>query len=151
MACTAPSKCCTWRRRPWSSFYLAGKLRPNEEHRSLALVLPRIADRTSSELAGLWHEGSDGAQFDAAIEHLRSRLEAASKGPRELAKPKAGERQRLAGCFGSPPPRDLGGYTKNPLETCRPKVPQNWPFQASSSSYTEMNSFWRIPVLVLRT
>jgi hypothetical protein len=72
-------QCCTWRRRPWSSFYLAGRLRPNDEHRSLAQVLPRIADRTSSELAGLWHEGSAGAQFDATIEHLRSRLEAASK------------------------------------------------------------------------
>ena len=71
---------------------LAGKLRPKEEYRRLALeALPRIADRDNSELAGLWHEGSDGAQFDAAIEHLRSRLEAASKGPRELAKPKAGD------------------------------------------------------------
>jgi hypothetical protein len=55
MACTAPSKCCAWRRRPWSSFCLAGRLRPKEEHRSVALVLPRIADRT--RLAGLWHEG----------------------------------------------------------------------------------------------
>jgi hypothetical protein len=71
---------------------LAGKLRPKEEHRLLALeVLPRVADRINSELAGLWHEGSDGAQFDAALEHLRSRLEASSKGPRELAKPKAGD------------------------------------------------------------
>jgi len=71
------------------------RLRLNEEHRSLALVLPRIADRTNSELAGVWHEGRDGAQFDAAIEHLRSRLEAASKGPRELAKPKAGDANAL--------------------------------------------------------
>ena len=62
----------------------------------LALVLPRIADRTSSELAGLWHEGSDGGQFDATIECLRSRLEAASKGPRELANPKAGDAKQAA-------------------------------------------------------
>jgi Domain of unknown function (DUF4259) len=71
---------------------LAGKLRPKEEHRLLALeVVPRIADRANSELAGLWHEGSDGAQFDAALEHLRSRLQAAGDGPRELPRPKAGD------------------------------------------------------------
>jgi hypothetical protein len=71
---------------------LAGKLRPKEEHRLLALeVLPRIADRANSELAGLWHEGSDGAQFDAALEHLGSRLQAAGEGPRELPRPKAGD------------------------------------------------------------
>src|SRR5258706_7802822 len=63
---------------------LAGKLRPKAEDRTLALeVLRRIADRTNSELAGLWHEGSDGARFDAALDHLRSRLETASEGPRE--------------------------------------------------------------------
>jgi Domain of unknown function (DUF4259) len=71
---------------------LAGKLRPKEEHRLLALeVLPRIADRANSELAGLRHEGSDGAQFDAALEHLRSRLQAAGEGARELPRPKAGD------------------------------------------------------------
>jgi Domain of unknown function (DUF4259) len=71
---------------------LAAKLRPKEEHRLLALeVLPRIADRANSELAGLWHEGSDGAQFDAALEHLRSRLQAAGEGPRELPRTKAGD------------------------------------------------------------
>jgi len=71
---------------------LAEKLRPKEEHRTLALdVLRRIADRSNSELAVLWHEGSDGEQFDAGLEHLRSRLQAASAGPRQLAKPKAGD------------------------------------------------------------
>jgi hypothetical protein len=70
----------------------AEKVRPKEEHRLLGLdVLQRIADRANSELAGLWHEGSDGAQFDAAPEHLRSRLQAASEGPRELPKPKVGD------------------------------------------------------------
>ena len=45
---------------------LAGKLRPKEEHRTLALeVLRRIADRTSSELGALWHEGTEGERFDA--------------------------------------------------------------------------------------
>ena len=71
---------------------LVGKLRPNEEHRLLALdVLPRIADREHSELAALWHEGSDGAAFDAALEHLRVRLQAASQGARQLSKPKPGD------------------------------------------------------------
>jgi hypothetical protein len=71
---------------------LAGKLRPKEELRLLALeVLPRIADRAKSELAGLWHEGSDGAKFDAALEHLRSRLQAAGDGPRIVPRPKAGD------------------------------------------------------------
>jgi hypothetical protein len=71
---------------------LAGKIRPNEEHRLLALeVLRRIADRDHSELAGLWHEGSDGAKFDTALEHLRVRLQAASQGARQLSKPKPGD------------------------------------------------------------
>jgi hypothetical protein len=71
---------------------LAGKLRPKEEHRTLALeVLRRIADRTSSELGALWHEGTEGERFDADLERLRSRLQAASAGSRELAKPKAGD------------------------------------------------------------
>jgi hypothetical protein len=71
---------------------LAGKLKAQEEQRTLALdVLKRIADRTNSELAALWHEGPDGERFDADLQHLRSRLQAASAGPRELAKPKAGD------------------------------------------------------------
>src|SRR5258707_8850598 len=71
---------------------LAAKLRPKEEQRLLALeVLPLIADRANSELAGLWHEGADGAQFDAALESLRSRLQAASEGPRQLPKPTMGD------------------------------------------------------------
>jgi Domain of unknown function (DUF4259) len=71
---------------------LAGKLRPNEEHRLLALeVLQRIADRDHSELSGLWHEGGDGATFDTALEHLRVRLQAASQGARQLSKPRPGD------------------------------------------------------------
>jgi hypothetical protein len=71
---------------------LAAKLRPREEHRTLALeALRRIADRTNSDLAALWHEGTDGGRFDADVDHLRSRLQAASAGPRELAKPKPGD------------------------------------------------------------
>ena len=71
---------------------LAGKLRPNEEHRLLALeVLQRIADRDHSELSGLWHEGDDGAKFDTALEHLRVRLQAASQGARQLSKPRPGD------------------------------------------------------------
>jgi hypothetical protein len=65
---------------------------PKQEHRLLALeVLSRIADRANSELAGLRHEGSDGAQFDAALKHLRSRLQAAGEGARELPRPKKGD------------------------------------------------------------
>ncbi|MFZ1106386.1 MAG: DUF4259 domain-containing protein [Hyphomicrobiaceae bacterium] len=72
--------------------YLVAKLRPREEHRTLALeALRRIADRTNSELAALWHEGTDGGRFDVELEGLRSRLQAASAGPRELAKPKPGD------------------------------------------------------------
>jgi hypothetical protein len=71
---------------------LAAELRPKEEQRLLALeVLPRIADPANSELAGLWHEGGDRAQFDAALDSLRSRLQAASEGPRQLSKPKMGD------------------------------------------------------------
>src|SRR5262245_2069456 len=71
---------------------LAGRVRPKEENRTLALeVLRRIGDRTNSELAVLWHEGTDGEQFDADLQRLRSRLEAANAGLRELAKPKAGD------------------------------------------------------------
>src|SRR5258705_697612 len=71
---------------------IAGKLRPNEEHRLLALeVLQRIADRYHSELSGVWHEGGDGAKFDTALEHLRVRLQAASQGARQLSKPRPGD------------------------------------------------------------
>ena len=74
---------------------LVARLKPQEKHRMVALaVLDRIADPTTSELAGLWHEGSDGPRFDAALSDLRARLEAASAGAVALAKPrviKAGE------------------------------------------------------------
>lgn len=71
---------------------MAARLTPKQEQRRLALeVLTRIADRTTSELAGLWHEGSDGAGFDASIAHLRTRLEAASSGARESPKAKKGD------------------------------------------------------------
>jgi hypothetical protein len=70
----------------------ASKLRPKEDLRLLALeVVQRIGHRQSSELASLWHEGADGPPFDAALEDLRSRLQAASKGPRELARPRPGD------------------------------------------------------------
>jgi hypothetical protein len=42
-------------------------------------------------LAALWHEGTDGERFDADLQHLRARLEAASAGPRALTKPKPGD------------------------------------------------------------
>lgn len=71
---------------------LIERLHPKEEHRTLALqVLPRIADPSNSELAGLWHDGEDGPQFEATIEHLRSRLQAASQGPRRRSKLKTGD------------------------------------------------------------
>lgn len=71
---------------------IVGKLRPKEDDRLLALkALPRLADRAMSELAALWHEGKDGAQFDASLTQLRERLESAKKGPRELPKPKTGD------------------------------------------------------------
>jgi hypothetical protein len=71
---------------------LIEKLHPKEEHRLLALqVLARIADPTTSEVAALWHEGDDGPTFDAALEQLRFRLQAASRGPREQPKPKTGD------------------------------------------------------------
>lgn len=57
----------------------AAALGPNDALRKLALdALPRIAQRKVSELADLWHEGSDGSKFDAAVANLKSRLEAAS-------------------------------------------------------------------------
>jgi hypothetical protein len=81
---------------------IIAKLKPKEEHRKLALeVLPRLADRSTSELSALWHEGTEGAKFDAAIENLRARLEDASSGPRELPKPKIGDVIALAAETGS--------------------------------------------------
>lgn len=71
---------------------VAAKLAPSQEQRRLAMeALARLADRATSELAGLWHEGNDGSQFDALIADLRARLEAASNGPRELPKAKTGD------------------------------------------------------------
>jgi hypothetical protein len=70
----------------------AARLRPKEELRLLALeVLPRIGDPESSEMAGLWHDGGDGPRLQAALEDLRSRLNAAANGPRKLARPRAGD------------------------------------------------------------
>lgn len=67
-------------------------LRPSEPQRVLALaVIPRIGDRARSELAALWHEGDDGASFDAALAGLVALLEAAKDGPLELPKAKAGD------------------------------------------------------------
>jgi hypothetical protein len=80
----------------------SGKVVPKEEQRLLALaVLSRIAEPATSELAALWHEGSDGAAFDAALIHLRQRLEAASQGARPLPKAKVGD----VLCFAAAPPR----------------------------------------------
>jgi hypothetical protein len=71
---------------------VVGRLAPKEDQRRLALeVLTRIADPATSELAGLWHEGAEGPQFDASLKHLRTRLESASNGPRELPKAKRGD------------------------------------------------------------
>lgn len=70
----------------------ASRLKPKEELRRLALqVLSRLADRSTSELAALWHEGNDGANFGSSLSNLRSRLEAASRGPRATAVPKKGD------------------------------------------------------------
>lgn len=70
----------------------AGRLAPREEQRRLAVdVLSRIGDRATSELAALWHEGAQGAQFDASLADLRTRLEAASSGPREGSKARTGD------------------------------------------------------------
>jgi uncharacterized protein DUF4259 len=71
---------------------LAGKLRPKEADRSLALqALPRLVDRARSELAQLWHQGGDGARFDESVAALRARLESAASGPRESPKAKVGD------------------------------------------------------------
>jgi hypothetical protein len=71
---------------------LIARLRPKEEDRLLALeALARIADPEKSELAGLWHEGDGGAEFDAAMAELRDRLDAAGAGARKLLRAKAGD------------------------------------------------------------
>ncbi len=71
---------------------LVERLSPKEDQRRLAIdVLARITDPTTSELASLWHEGTEGPRFDASLAHLRTRLEAASDGPRELLKAKKGD------------------------------------------------------------
>jgi hypothetical protein len=81
----------------------AGRLPPKEEQRRLALeVLSRIADPATSEVAALWHEGTEGPQFDASLAHLRTRLEAASDGPRELPKAKTGDVIGLPAASDSP-------------------------------------------------
>jgi hypothetical protein len=67
---------------------LVGKLRPQEAQRTLALaVLPRLLDPGLSELAALRAD----PLFDAILDDLRARLEAAGAGPRELPKPKKGD------------------------------------------------------------
>jgi hypothetical protein len=70
---------------------LAARIGPKEELRNLAAhTLPRIAARETSEVAGLWHEGADGARFDALMAELRDRLGPASTArPRSRRKPAA--------------------------------------------------------------
>jgi hypothetical protein len=69
------------------------RLKPKENQRLLALqVLPRIASRTSSELADLWHDSEETANFDASLDDLRARLEAASAGPH--TRPRARKRKK---------------------------------------------------------
>jgi hypothetical protein len=69
-----------------------GKVAPTEKQRVIALaVLSRIAKSATSELAALWHEGSDGKAFEVSLEHLCQRLEAASHGARSLPKAKVGD------------------------------------------------------------
>jgi len=68
------------------------RVRAQEALRLLALsILPRIADRETSELSGLWHEGGDGAAFDSAMDQLASRLQDAASGVRVLPAPKSGD------------------------------------------------------------
>jgi len=58
----------------------AAALGPRDDLRELALqALPKIKERKTSELAGLWHEGDDGKAFDALLDDLESRLTAASE------------------------------------------------------------------------
>jgi hypothetical protein len=71
---------------------VVARLKPKEEQRILALdALAKLQNRTTSELAALWHEGDEGAKFDAAVARLKEQLQAASAGPRELPKPKTGD------------------------------------------------------------
>ena len=68
------------------------KLKAREDQRLLAVTaLPRIADRAASELARLWHEGSEGPGFDASLAQLGTRLAAASEGPRVVPRAKKGD------------------------------------------------------------
>jgi hypothetical protein len=81
---------------------VAARLRPKEDLRCLALeVLPRLAPAATSELAALWHEGSDGGRFAAALDDLRARLEAAAQGPRAVPKLEAGDVVALEGAAGA--------------------------------------------------
>jgi hypothetical protein len=82
---------------------VAAKVAPKEDQRRLAVeVLSRIGDVTASELAALWHEGSDGSHFDTSLAHLRTRLEAASNGARALPKAKTGDVIALPAASSSP-------------------------------------------------
>ena len=78
-------------------------LKPNEKQRVRALsILPRLADRKTSELAALWAENGAGpdhavSQLDVAFADLRARLEQASAGARAAPKPKAGDVLLLVG------------------------------------------------------
>ena len=75
-------------------------LEPDDSQRIRALsILSRLADRETSELAGLWADAADGARspLDLALADLRSRLEAAGGGVRVVAKPKAGDILVLGG------------------------------------------------------
>jgi len=60
---------------------VAARLAAKEELRLLAIeALARIGDQATSEVAKLWHEGDDGAAFDARIAGLKARLAAAAGG-----------------------------------------------------------------------
>lgn len=68
------------------------RLKPNEEQRRLALdVLSRIADPTFSELASLWCDGQARTSFDASLDDLRARLEAARAGVHKRPMAKRGD------------------------------------------------------------
>lgn len=75
-----------------SVFECLERLKPSESQRRLALeALPRLLDRDHSELAQLWHEGEDGPSWDAELEALGARLEAAAAGPRPRPRLVAGD------------------------------------------------------------
>jgi len=68
------------------------RLEPNEDQRRLALsVLSRIADPAFSELAGLWCDGQARSTFDASLQDLRARLEAARAGVHKRRSVKRGD------------------------------------------------------------